>query len=261
MAEAPLLELTGLGKHFGGLQVIDNVSASVQDGELLGVVGPNGAGKSTLFNLIAGELRPDTGSVVFAGRDITTLPEARRCRAGIGRTYQIPRPFSGMTVFENVLVGATHGRKARRHQAYATSQEAIRSVGLGVKVNEQAADLGLLDRKRLELARALATAPRLLLLDEVAGGLTEPEIAELVALILQVRGRGVTIIWIEHIVDALLSVVDRLICLTAGRVLLEGDPATVLASREVQEVYLGVTEPGPLGGPVDEHARHQDGPA
>jgi branched-chain amino acid transport system ATP-binding protein len=260
MAEAPLLELAGLGKRFGGLQVIDNVNARVRDGELLGVVGPNGAGKSTLFNLIAGELRPDTGSVVFVGKDITRLPEARRCRAGIGRTYQIPRPFSGMTVFENVLVGATHGQKAHRHQAYESSQQALRSVGLEARANEQAADLGLLDRKRLELARAIATAPQLLLLDEVAGGLTEPEVAELVALILQVRAQGVTIVWIEHIVDALMSVVDRLLCLTAGRVLIEGDPAAVLASREVQEVYLGVTDPGPPGAPAEGPAA-EDGPS
>ena len=245
---APLLELRGLGKRFGGLVVIDDLSTTLRPGELLGVVGPNGAGKSTLFGLIAGDLRPDAGSVIFDGSDVTSLRESRRCRAGIGRTYQIPLPFAGMTVFENVLVGATHGRKARGRAAYQLGQRALDTVGLLPKANEQAANLGLLDRKRLEMARALATDPRLLLLDEVAGGLTEPEVQELMATIAQVRSRGMAIIWIEHIVDALLSVVDRLLCLAAGRVLMEGDPAAVLASREVQEVYLGTTEAGPLPG-------------
>ncbi len=247
MAEGPLLQLNGLCKRFGGLQVIDNLSTTLQASELLGVVGPNGAGKTTLFNLIAGDLRPDAGSVVFDGQGITSMPAHQRCRAGIGRTYQIPLPFAGMTVFENVLVGAAHGRRARRG-SYDLSLQALRAAGLLSKANIQAADLGLLDRKRLEVARALATEPRLLLLDEVAGGLTEPEVVELVALIRQVRAQGVAIIWIEHIVDALLSVVDRLMCLSAGRVLMDGDPAAVLASSEVQAVYLGAPEPGPVPG-------------
>jgi len=249
MPEAPLLELNGLAKHFGGLQVIDSLSTTVGPGELLGIVGPNGAGKTTLFNLVAGGVRPDAGSVIFDGQDITSAPVHQRCRAGIGRTYQIPLPFSGLTVFENVLVGAAHGRSARRG-SYELSLQALHAVGLAAKANEQAADLGLLDRKRLEMARALATEPRLLLLDEVAGGLTQPEVADLVALIRRVHAQGVTIVWIEHIVDALMSLAGRLICLSEGRILMEGDPAMVLASREVQEVYLG-TIPGPLpGGPA-----------
>jgi branched-chain amino acid transport system ATP-binding protein len=238
MPDAPLLELRGLAKRFGGLQVIDNLSITVRPGELLGVVGPNGAGKTTLFNLIAGDIRPDAGSVIFRGRDITAAPVHQRCRAGIGRTYQIPLPFTGMTVFENVLVGAAHSRASRRG-SYELSLEALDSVGLLPKANDPAANLGLLDRKRLEMARALATEPRLLLLDEVAGGLTEPEVEDLVALIRRVSAGGVAIVWIEHIVDALLSVVGRLICLSEGRLLMEGDPATVLASSEVQQVYLG----------------------
>ena len=248
MHDAPMLELRGLSKRFGGLVVIDDLSTTLGPGELLGVVGPNGAGKTTLFGLIAGDLRPDAGAVVFDGRDVTSLRASRRCRAGIGRTYQIPLPFSGMTVFENVLVGATHGHGARGRAAYQLSQRALDLVGLAPRVNEQAVNLGLLDRKRLEMARALATEPRLLLLDEVAGGLTEPEVQELMVTIADVRSGGMAIIWIEHIVDALLSVVDRLLCLAAGRVLMEGDPAAVLASREVQEVYLGTTEAGPLPG-------------
>jgi branched-chain amino acid transport system ATP-binding protein len=244
MPDAPLLELNGLAKHFGGLQAIDSLSTTVGPGELVGIVGPNGAGKTTLFNLVAGGVRPDAGSVIFDGKDITSAPVHQRCRAGIGRTYQIPLPFSGMTVFENVLVGAAHGRSTRRG-GYELSLQALHAAGLAAKANEQAADLGLLDRKRLEMARALATEPRLLLLDEVAGGLTQPEVADLVALIRRVHAQGVAIVWIEHIVDALMSVIGRLICLSEGRILMEGDPAMVLASREVQEVYLG-TIPGPL---------------
>jgi branched-chain amino acid transport system ATP-binding protein len=259
MPDAPLLELRGLGKRFGGLVVIDDLSSTVRPGELLGVVGPNGAGKTTLFGLIAGDLRPDAGSVIFAGRDVTTMRGSRRCRAGIGRTYQVPLPFSGMTVFENVLVGAAHGRRARGRAAYQLGQRALDAVGLAPKANEQAANLGLLDRKRLELARALATEPRLLLLDEVAGGLTEPEVAELMATIVALQAGGMTIIWIEHIVDALLSAADRLLCLAAGRVLMDGEPAAVLASREVQEVYLGTTEAGLLPGHGAAARADQDG--
>ena len=235
----PLLDLRGLRKRFAALVVIDDLDVSLAADEVLGVVGPNGAGKSTLFNLIDGQLRPDAGQVLFQGADITRLSPPRRCAASIDRTYQVPQPFVGMTAFENVLVGATHGQGARRHAAYDVSVEALRTAGILDKANVLAADLGLLDLKRLELARALATGPRLLLLDEVAGGLTEPEVRDLVETIRGLRARGIAVIWIEHIVHALLSIVDRLLCLTAGRVLMEGDPAAVMASREVQDVYLG----------------------
>lgn len=243
MPDGPLLQLTGIRKHFGGVQVIDELSVAVRPNELVGVVGPNGAGKTTLFSMITGAVRPDAGSVVFDGRDVTSVGVAGRCRAGIGRTHQVPRPFTGMTAFENVLVGAAHGARARGQAAYRSAMAALESAGLDAKANVQAADLGLLDRKRLELARALATGPRLLLLDEVAGGLTEPEVADLVAIVLGLRGDGIAVVWIEHIVDALVSVADRLLCLAAGRVVMQGNPAEVLASREVQEVYLGTTEP------------------
>ena len=235
----PLLDLRGLCKRFAALVVIDDLTVSLAAGEVLGVVGPNGAGKSTLFNLIDGQLRPDAGQVLLQGIDITRLSSPKRCIAGIGRTYQVPQPFVGMTAFENVLVGATHGQRAGRRAAYEASVEALRTAGILERANVLAGDLGLLDLKRLELARALATGPRLLLLDEVAGGLTEPEVRDLVETIRGLRARGIAVIWIEHIVHALLSIVDRLLCLTSGRVLMEGDPAAVMASPQVQDVYLG----------------------
>jgi branched-chain amino acid transport system ATP-binding protein len=234
-----LLTLAGLRKRFGGVTVIDELSTDVADDEVLGIVGPNGAGKTTLFNLISGELAPDAGTIVFAGRDITHLRGATRCRAGIGRTHQVPSPFGGMTVFENVLVGSTHGAGRRGRAAYAACERVLDVTGLAAKANTVSADLGLLDRKRLEMARALATEPRLLLLDEVAGGLTDPEVAELAATVRAVHADGVAIVWIEHIVHALIAVVDRLLCIAAGRVLMDGVPAEVMASPEVRQVYLG----------------------
>jgi branched-chain amino acid transport system ATP-binding protein len=256
MPDGSLLELAGISKRFGGVQVIDDLSIAVRPDELVGVVGPNGAGKTTLFSMITGAVRPDTGSVVFDGKDVTSVPVAGRCRAGIGRTHQIPRPFTGMTAFENVLVGAAHGAGARGRSAYRGAMTALEAAGLDAKANVQAADLGLLDRKRLELARALATGPRLLLLDEVAGGLTEPEVADLLTVVLRLREQGIAIVWIEHIVDALISVANRLVCLAGGRLIADGKPAEVLASREVQEVYLGTTEPA---GHVQHEVRNGSG--
>jgi len=242
-----LLALDGLHKRFGGVTVIDGLSTELHEGEVLGIVGPNGAGKTTLFNLISGELAPDAGTVTFDGRDITAARASTRCRAGIGRTHQMPLPFSGMTVFENVLVGAAHGAGRRKRAAYGACERVLALTGLAARANTAAGNLGLLDRKRLEMARALATEPRLLLLDEVAGGLTDPEVAELVATVRAVHNEGVAIIWIEHIVHALTSVVGRLLCIAAGRVLADGDPVAVMASPQVRQVYLGNIDlpPGP----------------
>ena len=243
-----LLTLDGLHKQFGGVTVIEDLTVELRHGEVLGIVGPNGAGKTTLFNLISGELTPDAGLVGFAGRDITAARASTRCRVGIGRTHQVPLPFGGMTVFENVLVGAAHGAGLRGRASYTACGRVLALTGLADRANTVAADLGLLDRKRLEMARALATAPRLLLLDEVAGGLTDPEVTQLVATIRAVHDEGVAIIWIEHIVHALTAVVDRLLCLAAGRVLADGDPAQVMASPQVRQVYLGNIDL-PLGDP------------
>jgi branched-chain amino acid transport system ATP-binding protein len=237
----PLLEVRGLAKRFGRLVVAADISFAVAPGEALGVVGPNGAGKSTMLNLVNGVLRPDAGSVTFAGADVTGLGAAARCRAGIGRSYQVPRPFGGMTVFENVLVGATFGAGRRRQAGYQAAGAALETAGLLGLADRPAGSLRLLDRKRLELARVLATDPRLVLLDEIAGGLTEAELPALVETVRGVRERGVAVIWIEHIVHALLAVVDRLMCLASGRTLALGEPRAVLRSPEVVQVYLGST--------------------
>jgi branched-chain amino acid transport system ATP-binding protein len=237
---APLLELEGVSKSFGKLQVISGLSFSVRPGEALGILGPNGAGKTTTFGLIAGDYPLSGGRVRFKGQDVGGLSPQRRCRMGVGRTYQIPRPFAGMTVFENVLVGATYGRVKTERASRAFCREVLAETGLLARADVPAGQLRLLERKRLELARALATDPQLLLLDETAGGLTEHEVHELLDVIRAIKARGVTIIWIEHIVHALTAVVDRIVLMNFGAKLLEGDPASVMASEELQAIYLGV---------------------
>jgi branched-chain amino acid transport system ATP-binding protein len=234
-----LVELHGVSRSFGSVRAIDDVSLTVEEGEALGIVGPNGAGKTTLLNVISGSLRADRGRVVFAGRDITRLAGHDHCRAGIARTFQIPRPFAGLTAFENVLVGATYGRGASDLNAQRVCTEALERARLLEKANSLAGRLTLLERKRLELARALATRPRVLLLDEIGGGLTEPEVLELIETIKALLAQGISIVWIEHIVHALLSVVDRLVALAAGRMLIEGEPQAVIESPQLRDVYLG----------------------
>jgi branched-chain amino acid transport system ATP-binding protein len=238
---APMLDTVGLRKSFGGVVVIDDLCISVNKGEALGIVGPNGAGKTTWFNLITGAVRADAGKVVFDGQDITNKPCHERCRIGIGRTFQIPRPFVGMTVFENALVGGTYGRNMSERASYDRCIEVLELTGLSNKANVLAGSLTLLDRKRLELARALATDPKILLLDEIAGGLTEAEVNDLIKEIKGLRKLGITIVWIEHIVHALLAVVDRISVIHFGRNLCEGDPHEVMSSAEVQACYMGGT--------------------
>ena len=235
-----ILKLENLSKSFDSITAIDAVDLEVTQGEALGVIGPNGAGKTTLFNLVTGLLRPDTGSVWFDGRDITHAPPRVRCIAGIGRSFQIPHPFESLTVFENLLVAAIHGRKRREAQVIDACGEILEQTGLIALANRRAGMLNLLGRKRLELARALAGAPRLLLLDEIAGGLSEAECAELVQLVQDIKNSGVTIVWIEHVVHALVSVVSRLVVLNFGRKIVEGEPRTVMASDEVREIYMGI---------------------
>ncbi len=238
-----LLALEHVSKSFGSLAVIDDLSLAVDDGEALGVIGPNGAGKTTALNLMIGRLRPDRGAVVFAGRDVTRVPPHARCRAGIALTHQIPHPFEALTVFENVLVGATHGAGQPERNAVPGALTALELSGLTRFANRRAGTLTLLERKRLELARALATRPRVLLLDEIAGGLSEPEVQQLLEVIRRVRAEGVTIVWIEHIVHALRSAVDRLVAISFGRNLMDGPPDVVMASAEVRRVYLGIDVP------------------
>jgi branched-chain amino acid transport system ATP-binding protein len=215
----------------------------VDEREAIGVIGPNGAGKTTALSVMAGRLRPDRGRVVFDGRDVTALRAPARCRAGIALTHQIPHPFEAMTVFENALVGATYGGGRTERDAYAGCMDALERSGLAARANTRAGALPLLDRKRLELARALATRPRVLLLDEIAGGLTEPEVLALVEVIRDVRAEGVAIVWIEHIVHALRSVVDRLVAIDFGRSVMDGPPEAVIASPDVRRVYLGIDVP------------------
>jgi branched-chain amino acid transport system ATP-binding protein len=238
---ATVLQLEAVSKAFGRVVVADAVTIDVTAGETIGIVGPNGAGKTSLLDLISGNLTPDAGRIRLDGRDVTNDPTNLRARLGVGRTYQVPRPFGGMTVFENALLGACY---AGRHRASALDPDtmavaALDRTGLLDRANRLAGSLPLLDRKRLELARALATEPRLLLLDEIAGGLTEHEVVELVATIRRLRSEGVTIVWIEHVVPALMAVVDRLVALSRGRILMVGAPAAVMADPAVQAEYLG----------------------
>jgi branched-chain amino acid transport system ATP-binding protein len=235
-----LLALHRVSKSYGALRVIDDISVSVERGETLGILGPNGAGKTTLFNLISGDTRTDAGHIEFDGTDITRQPPHRRCRLGIGRSYQVPQPFAAMTVFENLIVAASFGAHARERDTYERAAEILEETALLTKANRLAGGLTLLDRKRLELARALATAPQVLLLDEIAGGLTEHEARELVEEIQRIKAKRVTMIWIEHVVHALLAVADRLFVINFGQKLAEGAPDAVMNDPEVKRVYMGI---------------------
>jgi branched-chain amino acid transport system ATP-binding protein len=237
---AALLRLDGVEKSFGALRVTDGLSLALDPGEALGILGPNGAGKSTMFNLVTGHVRPDAGRVFYEDRDITALDPSARCRLGIGRSFQIPHPFVGMTVYENLLVAAVFGGGLAEAAAADHCRDVLQRTGLTAKADKLAGSLSLLDRKRLELARAMATRPRLLLLDEIAGGLTDDEALALTDTINALRADGVSIVWIEHVVRALLRVVDRLVVINFGRKLCEGAPDAVMASREVREVYMGL---------------------
>lgn len=237
---APLLELRVVSKSYGALVVTDALDLAVERGEALGVIGPNGAGKTTMFNLITGTSTPDAGQVIYKSGDITGLSAARRCQLGITRSFQIPQPFSGMTVFENLLVGASFGARLAKTEAEEACASALDLTGLWPKANARASTLTLLERKRLELARSLAVKPDLLLLDEIAGGLTEGECRELVQSIREIRTSGVTIVWIEHVVHALLAVVDRLMVIDFGRKIADGDPHTTMESDKVREIYIGI---------------------
>jgi len=236
----PILTLEKISKRFGAVVVADEVGFTLNEGEALGIIGPNGAGKTTLFSIAAGTIAPDAGRVLFAGEDITRLPAEHRCRKGLARSFQIPQPFSGMTVFENVVVAAAFGANEPETAVYDRCAVLLERCGLVSKANRRAGGLTLLDRKRLELARALATKPRVLLLDEVAGGLTEHECAALVTLIKDVRASGVSIVWIEHVVHALLAIVDQLLVLHGGKLIAQGDPHAVIRSPQVAEIYMGI---------------------
>lgn len=235
-----LLSVTGLSKSFGAVTVADATSFAVAEGAAIGILGPNGAGKTSLFNLITGALRPDGGRISFAGLDITASSAAQRCKMGIARSFQVPQPFGGMTVFENTLVGAMQGAGLPAREAEDHALEVLVATGLLPKANARAGTLTLLERKRMELARALSARPKLLLLDEIAGGLTDAECVALIDTIKTVHAASTTIIWIEHVVHALLAVVDHLIVIDFGKKIAEGEPKAIMESPEVKEIYLGV---------------------
>ena len=236
----PILSLHSVSKSFGALKVTDAVSFDLNPGEALGIIGPNGAGKSTLFNLITGNIRADKGRIELEGRDVTGESPMQRCVSGVGRSFQIPQPFGGLTVYENLLVAARFGGGVAGAQAPALCMDILRRTGLAPVAEKVAGGLPLLQRKRLELARAMATRPRVILLDEIAGGLTDAECVELVATIKAIHAEGTAIIWIEHVLHALTSVVERLMVLNFGRMLMIGAPDAVMTAPEVREIYLGI---------------------
>ncbi|MFI8620916.1 ABC transporter ATP-binding protein [Marinomonas sp. NPDC078689] len=229
----------GIVKHFGSVSVLKNVDFSMKTDEAVGIVGPNGAGKTTLLSALAGAFSLDEGSIFLNDQEVTDKSASERCSLGVVRTHQIPKPFGGMTVFENVLVASSYGVDSTKESAYQFALDAIQLSGMEHVANRQADSLGLLDRKRLELARALATQPKFLLLDEIAGGLTEAESIQLVDTIKELRRRGIGILWIEHIVHVLLQVAERLICMDSGEIIADGDPETVLSDPQVIKAYLG----------------------
>ena len=238
--DTPLLQLVSVTKRFGGLAAVADLSFSLQKGEILGVIGPNGAGKSTMVNIIGGSMTPTSGTILYQGHDITRLPPNRRTHLGIVRTFQVTQPFMGLDVRENVMVGAFFGQQGRnRTKALRIADEVLERVNLAHKATFKGDQLTIADRKRLEIARALATDPQLLLLDEVMAGLTPVEVAQAVELIRQINHTGVTILVIEHIVRAIASVSNRVLVLHHGRKIAEDEPAQVLSDHKVIEAYLG----------------------
>ena len=237
-----MLEVSELTKTFDGFIAVNRVSFSVAEGEILGLIGPNGSGKSTTFNLIAGALKPTAGSVRFRGRELTGLPAYRVAHAGIGRTYQIPRPFRKLSLVENVALAAFYGQEESlsREQANEIAKDSLRLVNLPAEESARVEGLGAAGLKKLELARALATQPRLLLADESLGGLDHAEMEQAADMLAEIRAsRGITIVWVEHIMGVLMRVVDRCVVLDHGEVIAEGRPAAVSSDRKVIEVYLG----------------------
>ena len=237
-----ILEVDNIHVAYGRTKIIPGLSFNVEEGQVLGVIGPNGAGKTTLMNALIGLVIPTEGKIIFDGMDITKLPPDKRCHLGLGRTYQIPRPFEGITVYENVLVGATHGAGRSEHKARPYCTEVLKRTGLYEKRDTLAGQLTLLDRKRLEIARALGTNPKILLLDEVAAGLTDAEVHDVMDLVAELKKTGITIIWIEHVIKTMVESTDKLLCLATGCLLRYGDPKETMNCMEVQEVYLGVEE-------------------
>lgn len=235
-----ILEAEGLFKRFGGLTATSDVAVDVEQGEILGLIGPNGAGKTTLFNLLSGAIKPDAGTILFKGRNIAGMKPHLIARMGIARTFQSVKVFSGMSVLENVLLGFLFsGRKGSAEEARRVSEEILQFVGLSESRDLRAMDLTLVNQKRLEVARALATGPQILLLDEVMAGLTPTEVADAMELVKKIRESGVTIVMIEHVMKAIMAICDRIVVLHHGEKIAEGSPAEIVGNSTVIEIYLG----------------------
>ncbi|MDR1815528.1 MAG: ATP-binding cassette domain-containing protein [Clostridiales Family XIII bacterium] len=242
---AAFLTFDHVDAGYGAVKILKDLSFQVEEGSILGVIGPNGCGKTTMFNALIGLIIPTEGHIKFDGRDITKLPPNKRSRMGLGRTYQVPRPFENMTVFENVLTAAVQGGGENERTGAKTARDALELTGLLPKADVRAGELTLLDRKRLEIARALGTEPTLILLDEVAAGLIDSEIKDIMALVRSLKDeRGLTVIWIEHVIETMVHSTDVLMCMSDGHELLIGDPLEVMHSKQVEEVYLGAAEEG-----------------
>lgn len=234
-----ILTVKDLGISFGSNHVLKSVNFELEQGEVLGVIGPNGAGKTVMLNILTGILKPTKGTIEFEGNEISGQNITERCHGGIGRTFQVPRPFEKMTVFENIMVGGVFGAGMTEKQAKEKALEVAETIGLSDKLNLFAGKLGLLDRKRLEIGRALATEPKILLLDEVGGGLTESEVGLIIDLVKTVKRQGVSVIWIEHIIRTMLEGTDRVLLLADGVDVICGKPLDVMNSKEVNQVYMG----------------------
>jgi branched-chain amino acid transport system ATP-binding protein len=234
-----LFEAKNIVKRIDGLVIADGISVAVPAGSIVGLIGPNGAGKTTMLGVLSGDVRCDAGTITLEGRDVTKANASQRARLGIGRTYQIPRPFGGLTVFEHALLAVQQTRRVSRDEAYEFAINAIERCGLARLVNVLGADLRLLDRKRLEMARAVALNPKVILLDEVAGGLSDGEVSELIEIVNALRDEGTAFLWVEHVVRALTATADHVMCLYAGQLIAEGLPNDVLAHPAVIESYFG----------------------
>ena len=236
---APLLKVQGVSKHFGGFTALSEVSIAIAPGERFGLIGPNGSGKTTLINCISGSLRNDAGSIEFQGEEISALPAYRRTRKGIARSFQIPRPFHSMTVLENLLVPSQYVVHLKEAEAEAQAMEVLRRIGLADKARAQANQLSQVELRKLELARAMAARPRLLISDEAMAGLSGSEVDEVLKILFALNADGITIIMIEHIMQAVMRFSQRVICLDAGRIICEGTPESIVANPDVQRAYLG----------------------
>lgn len=237
-----ILSFKNVNAGYGRVQILNDLSFEVKRGEVYGVIGPNGCGKTTMFNALIGLIVPTQGEISFDGTNITKLSANARCRLGCGRTYQVPRPFENMSVYENVLVAAVHGAGYSERAGRKVALDALRLTELYEKRELRSGELTLLDRKRLEIARALGTEPKLLLLDEVAAGLTEAEVQDVMKMVANLKAAGYSIIWIEHVIQTMVESTDTLMCMSEGHNLLVGKPIEVMNSKLVEDVYLGVED-------------------